>query len=185
MGGARPADRVDREVAGGHEGRGRAAVPAARHDQGVRPAASRGSGRDRPDPPYPSRLLHRAGRDRRPAPAPGRAARMAGDRRRRARQHRRGDAGCAGGRGGGRRDAARSGRRVVLVVRRAQGRGQRVPDGGPHDPGRGPGRDPCGRVRVRHRVHDVGARARREQRGGMDPQGRGRQPHGSRTRIRR
>ena len=46
-GGARAAHRADREVAAGRRGRRRAALPDARHDQGVRRAAARGGGRDR------------------------------------------------------------------------------------------------------------------------------------------
>ena len=79
-----------------------------------------------PGAPGASRLLHRARRDRRAASAPRRAAGLARHARGRARQHQCRDARCDRGRRRAGGDAARGGRRLVLVARRAPGRGHRA-----------------------------------------------------------
>ena len=89
-------------------------------------APARGGGGIGPGAPCASRLLHRTHRDRGAASSPRRATGMARHARGRARQHRFCDAWCARGRRGARGDAARGGRRLVLVARRAQGRGHRA-----------------------------------------------------------
>ena len=124
--GARVADRADREIAAAHRGGQRTALPDARHDQGIRQGPARGDGGIGSGAPCASRLLHRTRRDRGPASAPRRAAGMARHARGRARQHRCCPAWRARGRRGARGDAARGGRRLVLVARRAQGRGHRA-----------------------------------------------------------
>ena len=124
--GARVAHRAGREIAAAHRGRQRTALPDARHDQGVRRAPARGGGGIGPGAPCASRLLHRTHRDRGAASSPRRATGVARRARGRARQHRFCDAWRARGRRGARGDAARGGRRLVLVARRAQGRGHRA-----------------------------------------------------------
>ncbi len=146
--GARVAHRAGREIAAARRGRRRTALPDDRHDQGVRRAPARGSGGIGPGAPCASRLLHRAHRDRRAASSPRRATGMARRARGRARQHRFGDARCARGRRGARGDAARGGRRLVLVARRAQGRGHRADHRGHEDARRGDRRDPGHGVRA-------------------------------------
>ena len=89
-------------------------------------APARRGGGIGPGAPGASRLLHRARRDRRAAPAPRRAAGLAGHARGRARQHRCRDARGDRGRRGAGGDAARGGRRLVLVARRAPGRRHRA-----------------------------------------------------------
>ena len=84
------------------------------------------AGETGPGAPRASGLLHRTRRDRGAAPAPRRAAGVARHARGRARQHRRRDARRARGRRGAGGDAARGGRRLVLVAQRAQGRGHRA-----------------------------------------------------------
>ena len=152
------------------EGDRRAALPDARHDQGVRRAAARGGGGIGSGAPCASRLLHRTRRDRGAASSPRRATGMACHARGRARQHRRRDARCARGRRGAGGDAARRGRRLVLVARRAQGRGQRADHGGHRHARRGDRRDPGDGVRVRRDVRDLRA-GRRAPGGGVDPRG--------------
>ena len=75
--GARAAHLAGREVAAGHRGRRRTALPDDRHDQGVRRGSARRGGGIGPGPAGASRLLHRARRDRGAAPAPCRAAGVA------------------------------------------------------------------------------------------------------------
>ena len=81
-----------------HRWRRRAALPDARHDQGVRRGSARGGGGIGPGPPGASRLLHRAHRDRGATSAPRRAAGLARHARGRTRQHRCRDAGGDRGR---------------------------------------------------------------------------------------
>ena len=135
--GARVAHLAGREVAAGHRGRRRAALPDARHDQGVRRGPARRGGGIGPGPPGASRLLHRAHRDRGAASAPRRATGVARHARGRARQHQCRDAGGDRGRRGAGGDAARGGRRLVLVARRAPGRRHRADDRGHQRPRRG------------------------------------------------
>ncbi len=118
-----------------------------------------------------SRLLHRARRDRGPAPAPRRAAGVARHARGRARQHQCRDARRARGRRGAGGDAARGGRRLVLVAQRAQGRGHRADHRGHRDARRGDRRDPGHGVRARRAVRQLRARATSTAARGVDPQG--------------
>ena len=79
---------------------------------------------------------------------------MAGHARSRARQHRRGDARRAGGRRGAGGDAARGGRGLVLVARRAPGRGHRADHRGRQDTRRGDRRGPGHGVRAGRAVRE-------------------------------
>ena len=108
-----------------------AALPDARHDQGVRRRPAHRSGGIGPGPAGTSRLLHRTHRVRGAAPAPRRAADLAGQARGGSRQHQCRDAWRDRGRTGAGGDAARGGRRLVLVARRAPVRRLRV-DGRGH-----------------------------------------------------
>ena len=91
--------------------------------------------------------------------------------RRRTRQHRRRDAWSARDRRGARGDAAGGGRRLVLVARRAQDRGQRAAHGGHRPARRGARRNPRHGVRVRHGLPDVRPGKRPVRGGGLDPPG--------------
>ena len=113
------------------------ALPDARHDQGVRRRPARRSGRIGPGPARTSRLLHRTHRVRGAAPAPRRAAGLAGQARGGSRQHQCRDAWRDRGRTSAGGDAARGGRRLVLVARRAPIRRLRVDGRGHQYPRRG------------------------------------------------